>query len=341
MKRIGEKGIHTPSLPIQTYKDFIRGEQEIWSNIRLLFPNNTEEEVLLGLQEIDYDEVTTGLRDIISEFYITLPIDSEDLSRLNYDVRSDDQLILNENDIATWDDFTYWKKRLFEFKSITSYISTRQPYYKCYTIDAPMIEKVKIREISMRLNTSIFSYGLSSSQFHFYLTYPKQFLRTPLGNRIALPLQIKNAQCYKLEIHLGPIKVLRRRDKRKEPCNEDLKHHDEKQLNAVFEKTGCKPRHWKIPSALPNFSIPKQYSDFNDKFNNRDENFMAPCRSIEKLAKEKVGTAPGWMSCRKTWLDLKVYLDGESYYEEVIFLPAYTFQSLIGNTGRITRAWFY
>jgi hypothetical protein len=100
-------------------------------------------------------------------------------------VSSDDNLILNERDVANvekWDDFTYWRKRLLKFKSIKPYISTRQPLYKCYTLDVPMIEQVKIREISMRLNTSIFWYGLSPSQFHFYLTYPKQFLRIPLGN---------------------------------------------------------------------------------------------------------------------------------------------------------------
>jgi hypothetical protein len=129
--------------------------------------------------------------------------------------------------------------------------------------------------------------------------------------------------------------VLRRRDKRNERCNDDWQHHDEKQLRAVFEKVGCNPRHWKIPSTLPNCSTTKQYSDFNDEFNKRNENFMAPCRSIEKLAKEKVGTIPNPVTCRKTWLDLKVYLDAETYYEEVILLPAYTFQSLVGNSGRI------
>ena len=152
----GEKHIHTPSLPINVYQKFLHGDQNTLINSRRLHPNHTEEELLLGLQEIDYDEVTTGLRDIISEFYITLPINSEDVRPLTYQVNSNDNLILNETDVEKWEDFIYWRKRLLKFKSITSYISTRQPYYKCYTLDVPMIEKVQIREISMTLNTSIF-----------------------------------------------------------------------------------------------------------------------------------------------------------------------------------------
>ena len=58
------------------------------------------------------------------------------------------------------------------------------------------------------------------------------------------------------------------------------------------------------------------------------------CRSIERVSKEKVGTKGMWLACyRKTWLKLKFYLDEQSYYEELVLLRAYSFQSLIGNSG--------
>ena len=326
------KNMLISSLPTQVYVMLLYGDKKTLMDSNL--PNNTYEELLLGLHEIDYDEVTTRLGDIVSKFYITIPIHSEDVRRLYYHVSSDDNLILNETDVEKWEDFTYWRKRLFGFKSITPYISSRQPFSKCYTLDVPMIEKVQIREISITLNTSIFAYGLSPSQFYFYLTYPNQFLSTPLGNRIALP--VKHAQCYKFEIHLGPIKVLRRRNKKQERCNDDWRDHDRKHLKAVFEKIGCNPKHWNIPSHLPNCSTPQQYTDFRAELYENDEIFMPPCRSIARLTKEKVGTTPSWFVCSESWLKLKVYLDEQSYYEELILLPAYSFQSLIGNAGRDT-----
>jgi hypothetical protein len=154
-------------------------------------------------------------------------------------------------------------------------------------------------------------------------------------------LPVLQVQCYTFEIHLGPIKVLRRRDKRNERCNDDWQHHDEKQLRAVFEKVGCNPRHWKIPSDLPNCSTPEQYADFSAELHKNEEVCMPPCRSIAEVSKEKVGTTPNWLSCRKTWLKLKVYLDEQSYYQELILLPAYSLQSLIGNAGRIALICHY
>ena len=341
----GEKDILTEPLPIAAYMKLLEGKKEHLQNNNLLRLNNTYEELLLGLQEMDYDEVTTGLRDLISELQITFRIQSRTLMYLEYHVNNDDSVTLDETGFKdknfkeeTGSTETFWRKQLLEFKNIKSYISTRLPFYKCYTLDVPMKERFPIREISFSVNTSIFSYGLSTGQFHFYLTYPKQFLRIlgQPGNRISLPKQPN--QCYNLEIRLGPTKVVRRRDKWAEPCNEDWKNHDENQLNAISGRVGCNPRHWQIPSTLPNCSTPEQYKDLmNDLYKNDDEIFMPPCRSIETISNEKVATKPRWFACsRTTWLKLRIFLDQQSYYEELSFLRAYSFQSLIGNSGTIT-----
>ena len=72
-----------------------------------------------GLHEIDYDEVTTGLRDIISEFEITIPVHSEEVRHLEYQVNIEDNLVLNESKVEKWHSHLgtviLWTERLLIF----------------------------------------------------------------------------------------------------------------------------------------------------------------------------------------------------------------------------------
>ena len=317
--KIAEPGI------IKAYRNLINGDERSLRNNGLLL-NNTYKALLKGLQEIDYDEVTFGLQDFISKFEITIPTTLQYHDFHFYDVKNGD---LVRNDIES-----LHVNSSQEFKRLNTYISARHTTEKCYTFDIPRKTGMQIREIGMRLNTSVFPSGLSTSQFYFTLTYPKQFMHASVGNRILIPRET-NARCYKFEIQVGSMKVFRRRDKTMTPCINDWRHYDEKQLQKILDDVQCNPRHWKIQSSLPYCFTPEQYKRLNEELYEKD-GFMPPCRSIEKLAKTTKG-ANMWKSClssaRKSYLDLKFYLDQEKFYEEVILLPAYTLQNLIGNAG--------
>ena len=164
-------------------------------------------------------------------------------------------------------------------------------------------------------------------------------MHASLGNRIHIPMET-NARCYKFEIHLGSMKVFKRRDKTKIPCNQDWRHQDEKQFHHIIEKVGCNPKYKNLRSQLPYCTFPKQYLELNKQLSQKDA-FMPPCRSIEKLAKRTKGTDM-WRSCitepERSYLDLEFYLDEEIFYEEVILSSAYTLQSLVGNAGKFKSA---
>ena len=245
--------------------------------------NNTYEQLLHGIQKIDYDGVTTGLADIISDFYITIPVHFQQLDYLNYYVKNN-VLTANEHAIERMAKNKYWKDySVEEFRYIKTYVSARQAYHKCFTFDVPMKEGLEIREISIQLNTSIFQHGLFPNQFYFYLTYPKQFLRTSIGSRINLPFT-RPVDCFKFKIYVGAMKVFRRRDKSSSRCNTAWERHDEIQNNHILQEAGCNPTHWKISSKLPNCSSPKQYLKITNALYKWGE-FMPPCRSVEQIMK--------------------------------------------------------
>ena len=136
---------------------------------------------------------------------------------------------------------------------------------------------------------------------------------------------------------MGYMKVVRRRFKRNEPCDKDWRNHDENQRTHIIKQIGCKPIHWKVKTNEPNCSNLEKYRVLSKQLYRKD-GYMPPCRSIETLMKKVTGKT-GWRICLgKNHYDITVYLDEQSHYEEAVFLPAYSFQSLIGNAGKCTIA---
>ena len=89
----------------------------------------------------------------------------------------------------------------------------------------------------------------------------------------------------------------------------------------------------KVVSDLHYCSTPQQFSEITEELNNKN-GFMPPCRSIETLLKTTEGSTD-WKMCllQDSFLEVKIFLDEQTHYEEVVLLPAYLFQSLIGNSG--------
>ena len=285
------------------------------------------DELYKVINGIDYDGVTIELKDIISQFYIRITITSENIDEYMYTVDNNSNLVLNVNE-------TYVTDHLSEFYHVEAYVSARQSNLKCFTFDVPYSKSVVIRELGMRLNTSIFPWTFSPTQMYFTLTYPKQILRTSLGNRIKFP-KAGSPYCCKFEIAVGAMEVFKRRNKKTSPCNENWKEHDASHLRYIIENVGCQPKHWKINSSKPICNSFEQH-DKATKEVFRHEGFMPPCRSVEILKKTTKWTKPKEHRCEKSsgsYLNLRVYLDEESFYKEIVLVRAYTIQSLIGNAG--------
>ena len=250
---------------------------------------------------------------------------------MNYQVKNG-SLILIDYDREKLKLKFFQNRSIENLKKIHTYVSAREAMYKCITFDTPMMQGVLIRKVMMKFNTSSYANGkIGPGQFFLYLTYPYQLLRTSMGSRIKL-IHKKAVDCYKSEIHVGYMKVLKRRNKRHEPCNPYWKHHDNNQLKSVIKTVGCNPVNWNIESDYQNCLLPHQYLRILEEMNEKD-NFMPPCRSIEILTTKQRGNTD-WRYCLgQNFLELHVFLDEQSHYEEVNLLPAYTIQSLIGNSG--------
>ena len=304
------------------YKGLITGDAHQTKDV--------DENMFQRLEKIDYDEVTISLKEIIAEFNVKVTVNLETIDHFLYHV-TNNSLVLDKT-------ISSISKPLNGFDFVNAYVSARRPYLKCFTFDVPYEKGVEIKEVGIRLNASIFQWGLSPTQMYFTLTYPKQFLRMSLGNRIRIR-EKRIPQCYQFEVNVGSMEVFKRRDKESARCNVDWRNQDDKHLIYIIEKIGCNPKHWKIDSPLPNCSKVEQYYEANKEIYQQD-GYMPPCRSIEKLSKTTIETELRGISCYSTpysFLDLKFYFDEESMYKEILLVPAYTLQSLIGNAGNYIK----
>ena len=69
--------------------------------------NMTYDQWLLILSKIDYDEITVGLENLLTEFYITFPIDSEHNKLLHYHEHNG-SLLANDVDIKDFENSSDW-----------------------------------------------------------------------------------------------------------------------------------------------------------------------------------------------------------------------------------------
>ena len=304
------------------YEYFIKGESKKMGH-----------EFSQQLLEVDYDDLSASLNDIIIEFRIDVFTRFDEFLSLSYDV-SDGSLAINKSKEGLMKEIALWDSGIP--LNLPIVVSARTGLHKCYTFDIPMIRKVNIRSVLIKMNAtraSIVNGGLNLARYYIMLTYPNQTMQVPEGKKIYLNQHHRNRPyCYKFETTLGAMEVFQRRDKSKQRCNMDWTKQDQKLMNFIIERVGCNPKHWKIKSELPHCHSVKQYKEINEYYFDSG-NYMPPCRSIELLSITTKGRDAGWKCTFDDYLDLYFYLDKEMFYKKISIVPAYNIQSLIGNAG--------
>lgn len=368
LSEIGFKRFHEakddiyPSITICTSEPFLRSKYipYLGNNFNFTFFNHTsaygiqEPSVLLAYKqlldgnivtenkykhmhgktlEFDYDDMSMSFKELISEVYLTFPLEQNYLDVMNYHFEGDELLADPVMVERLTNESLFWhSNQIDRIKSLKYYVSVREAHRKCWTVDIPYVQDRSIRQLYMKFNTSIQNIDkIGINLYFFYLTYPNQLLGAYSGNKIALGNE-RAEVCYVLELRVGPLITLRRRNKKSSPCNQDWRNHDLKRQKQAIEKVGCVPVNWKIDSTFPNCTTVKQHQMIRMEIN-KNNGFMPPCRSIERILKKSEGKS-GWRMCiRDQFFKLRLFLDQESHYEEIVLVPAYSTQSLIGNAG--------
>ena len=228
------------------------------------------------------------------------------------------------------------------------YITQRSTKEKCYTFDVPYIENVRVDSFHLHLdpyelfninkekNKKMINPQEYQSYFRMYFHYPNQKLLA-LSKRSILQSAIDSSLQYNRQHFLKNIEVLRRRNKRSQPCITE-KEYDKIIIEETIESFGCK---------LPNIDEKNNASicmgrAISSKFYNAisKKQHRPPCQGIQainiqdKEFERSVGMKNDEKKISKVPRKLvqRIYFE-DSYFKEMIYIKDYTFLSLFANAG--------
>ena len=206
--------------------------------------------------EVDYDEVTVSLaKNLLGSYFVT-----------------------QDNKKREWVPVYY-----------TSFRSSKR---KCFTIDAPYIDKELLYYFAMDINNDIFPNGRRSAtnEISTYLHYPGQRLKSYYTLNFNWESRENKPKNYKMEFNINNINVISRRNKAQESCVKDWRNYDEFVMRTMMTKSGCHPPQWRETFAwntsldLPLCQNTSQMKIFAEQPTiAKIESLMPPCRSIDRL----------------------------------------------------------
>ena len=307
--------------------------------VHFLMGNDSNPKHILSIKdilEINYDDVTMDLRDILNGIKI----------------QSTDQILIE------------WSKGNVPKPGKTSY---RHPLLRCFTIDIleevlPGITGHELYSIEIDFLRPVY---LSDNHFKLdlgvFVHYPNQMFRAILLESLAYFGH--KSEIIQTIYTLGTIEVLRRRQTRAVKCHD--KKDDEMILRELVKRVGCRPQHW----PLEEYPLTEVCTNeiqmrrlltptlkmVDSKFL---QNFPPPCNQMESISYEEKSIRPpienvikefGTPSTfarpvsgkeRKNW-ESSIFGNKTSFkfifrnsnYREIVHVQSFNIESWIGNVG--------
>ena len=273
------------------YKKYYFGEKDAFPSLSLCLENQTSEEKLAKLSSgvnvssyveflrgdlfdpkmflIDYFSTIQNLSDYIEEDWIVYRNRSYRALHPEYegDQTFGQNFVINKN------------KQKFSLSHVFYY--DYSTLYNCYDISAP--HDGSISEFYIRVNSSIFPSGIrpADTGFMILIHYPNQLLIT--SNRMKHWPQDRNIMdSYQMTFRIREAEVLKRRQKRDRPCNENWEEHDTYIKNQYATTLGCRPPYLNKIDGVPICSTKEQMKKM---FILREDDYgvSPPCKEMKNI----------------------------------------------------------
>ena len=297
----------------------------------------------------DFEMTLEEIRDYVS---FTMGVKESD-SALTYDydnITLDVNDYLNKISVKSGEDVLYsWDEREKSNQSKPMFISYRHPLVKCYSLELSKVigdtseKATKITQVSIffsNTNTKLFG-SKSEMKMAQYMHYPKQLMRSTALDRDHLGITHRD---FAKLFYVDGIEVIRRRNTRVTPCDENYQREDEMIRKRLVEREGCAPSYWrndikeyknpcKKASEMSKLVTPNLESidpSFHSQFKKE-----APCSQIYGIAYtfKSLHSPPdckGMCGPPHKSIDFNFK---SIQYKEIKHVQAFTVEGFIGNAG--------
>ena len=162
-------------------------------------------------------------------------------------------------------------------------------FYNCYALSIP--HDKSIQEFYFRVNSNIFTAGVREERYSLMtiLHYPNQMLYSTHTLKYAWPQNRDKNESYIMRFKIKGVELVRRRQKKNSPCNENWEDYDYEIIENHIQKVGCRPLYLSSTSNVhhaPVCSTKEQMK--NAVFNLRTDEYgvLTPCTSMEEISYE-------------------------------------------------------
>ena len=283
---------------------------------------------------IPYDEVTLSLKDFVLQ--ITIKLENDSLISI-YNSK-DNKSMQNGGSSSSF------------------YVNYRSGIKKCFSFEIPYFQQQLVWSLFIKIKANIFPSGkrpaiprfdgnnIKDGGFQTAFHYPMQFYRS-YGTwkyqwESISPKELGNIKCsgFYMRFHIRGIEVLTRRNKPKEPCNENWLNDDHNVTLRLSNVAGC--RLFYQQTNRSNLSICSNANDIAKILTpTRDELRVTPhpCREIKRLKYEyeegielPLRTKEACRIKPNDWYLLQIYFK-ENTFKNIRHVRNYDFDDMFGN----------
>ena len=195
---------------------------------------------------------------------------------------------------------------------------------KCFGI---RVHYPGVAKVTFHFNSSIFPGGIrNNDNFKAFVHLPNKMLTGRSVVKFIWPKRTIKKE-YFMRFKFKQVEILRRRNKRSEPCQPDSIHYDDYLLGKHITRLGCKaPYHVRINRTICTSKEKMKRSSF-DPFQHKHT--MVPCTSMETIAFHYSEFNDEWKG--SGWFH--VTLKFPNRYKIIKMIKAVDLQTAIGNAG--------
>ena len=183
-------------------------------------------------------------------------------------------------------------------------------FYKCFALRIP--KNKNLNTFRIILSNKIFPNGVRPTN-HLFKTYvhlPKQFMLSGYTEHWTWPYRPKYEQ-YKMILLLQAVEIVRKRNKKQQPCNENWNEYDDWVINRFQNKTKCNTPYHEEEKNLPICNT-QQLMDLSvlplNVAASESQEDINPCKTLENVrivyVETKMENAKGG-SVGRFWLSIE------------------------------------
>ena len=287
-----------------------------------------------------YDEITLNLENYLSRVSVTI----QNNGALQYNFINGTLKLKNAYYQTKENSSQFSEKQKASIKDPKMYVSHRGLQDKCYSFEPPYIRNSRIKRIRFLIDgTLLMGNKIFPQRKKFSVSFhlPHQELKA-LSTQDGWESKYDAGYSgYARKYNLANIEILKRRHKRSSPCVQG--EYDSLRIQYAMKKVGCRPSIIETGKETKICETMQEYNRFEEQLTSDD--FPPPCKEMESLDEwhgeriidtekelDEIRKRNKLLRKPKPILNIEIYFT-DDIFKEVIYLKAYSIESLLGNVG--------